>query len=113
MSKQIEQDREVITPEIFAHLVQLAQIELSEIEAEYLRAELNGQMNAIRELESIELPTDIPITSHGVPYTAENRPSLREDVLKISDLADLILEQAPELRERYLVVPDIPHVELE
>jgi aspartyl/glutamyl-tRNA(Asn/Gln) amidotransferase C subunit len=106
-------ENEPITVEIFDHLVRLAQIELNQDEAEYLRAELNGQMNAIRELESIELPSDVPITSHGVPYQAGIRPALREDTTQTSDLADRILEGAPEIKERYLVVPDIPHVELE
>jgi aspartyl/glutamyl-tRNA(Asn/Gln) amidotransferase C subunit len=109
----IASEKEPVTAEIFSHLVQLAQIELTEDEAEYLRAELNGQMNAIRELESIELPPGVAITSHGVPYEAAIRPALREDKAQTSDLADLILAGAPQLKERYLVVPDIPHVELE
>lgn len=102
-----------ITPEIFQHLVTLAALELDGDEADYLRRELNHQLQAIRDLESIELPIDLPITSHGVPYTEGTKPGLRADQSSPSDKADAILEQAPEVKDRYLVVPDIPHTELE
>jgi len=102
-----------ITLEIFQHLVGLAALELDDEEADYLRRELNQQLQAIRNLESIELPTDLPITSHGVPYSPETRPDLRQDRAEPSDMADAILEQAPEVEERFIVVPDIPHTELE
>lgn len=102
-----------ITLEIFQHLVRLAALELTEQESEYLRKELNHQLQAIRDLESIDLATDLPITSHGVPYSAETRPELRLDRAEPSGKADAILEQAPEVEERFFVVPDIPHTELE
>ena len=102
-----------ITPDIFQHLVRLAALELDEEEAEYLRRELNQQLQAIRDLESIDLATDLPITSHGVPYSPETRPELRPDRSDPSDKADAILEQAPEVEDRFIVVPDIPHIELE
>lgn len=101
-----------ITPRVFAHLVELAQFELSEEEGDYLRRELNGQMKSIRQLEAIELDDDVPITSHGVPYTPEIRPQVRSDETRPSDRADAILDGAPETDDRYIVVPDIPHEEL-
>ena len=102
-----------ITQEIFEHLVQLAALELEPDEAEYLRQELNRQLQAIHDLESIELPDDLPITSHGVPYNGGRRPDLRPDEAAPSNFADDILDQAPEIDDRYIVVPDIPHAELE
>ena len=104
---------ESVTPEVFQHLVRLAALELGPEEAEYLRREMNGQMAAIRELEAIDLPEDLPITSHGVPYTAAISQPLRPDELRDSDLAEAILAQAPEVEDRYIVVPDIPRTELE
>lgn len=104
---------EAITMEIFEHLVKLAALELDADEAEYLRRELNSQLRAIRELEAIEIPEGTPITSHGIPYTSANRAPLREDVIELSAEADDILAQAPQVEDRYLVVPDIPHTELE
>ena len=105
--------RERITPEIFSHLVELAALELRADEAEYLRHELNGQLNAIHELENIVIDDQLPITSHGVPYHGSTAAGLREDVSEAGSLADDILNQAPQLEGRYVVVPDIPHRELE
>ncbi len=97
-----------ITPEVFRHLVELAALDPDEEEAAYLRRELNAQLKAIRELEAIQVPPDTPITSHGVPYTADSRAPLRDDRHQPSGLADDILAQAPEVEARYVVVPDIP-----
>ena len=110
---QTSQSDPLITPEIFQHLVRLAALSLDEEESEYLRGELNQQLQAIRELASVDLPEGLPITSHGVPYSSETRPDLRRDEVKPSDKADAILEQAPEVEERFIVVPDIASTELE
>jgi len=101
-----------ITPEVFAHLVDLAALDLDPQEAEYLRRQLNGQLKAIRELEAIDLPEDVPITSHGVPYTAAISPPPRPDAVVPFAAPDEILSQAPETDGRYIVVPDIPHTDL-
>jgi aspartyl/glutamyl-tRNA(Asn/Gln) amidotransferase C subunit len=47
-----------------------------------------------------------------VPYTEPIRPELREDVIDPCKEADEILAQAPEVQDRYIVVPDIPSEEL-
>ena len=103
---------EEITPQIFRHLVELAALELDESEAEYLRRELNSQLKAIRELEAIDVAAEVPITSHGVPYTEATSPGLRPDLTQPSSYAEAILAQMPEREGRYVVVPDIPHTEL-
>jgi aspartyl-tRNA(Asn)/glutamyl-tRNA(Gln) amidotransferase subunit C len=104
---------DAISPEIFHHLVGLAALELDSGESEYLRRELNHQLRAIRELEAIELDPATPIASHGVPYTPDISQPPREDQAQPSGLADDILAQAPETEGRFIVVPDIPHTELE
>jgi len=112
-SKAKGEIKQTITVEIFNHLVDLAAFELSPEEGEYLRKELNEQLRSIRELESIEVSEEIPITSHGVPYSAAILPPLREDIIEKCPEADDILDQAPEVEERYIVVPDIPSEALE
>jgi aspartyl-tRNA(Asn)/glutamyl-tRNA(Gln) amidotransferase subunit C len=106
-------EEEEFTVEIFNHLVQLAAFELEADEAVYLRDELNSQLKSIHELEAIEVDETIPITSHGVPYTDAISLPLREDEIEPCEEADDILEQAPEVDDRYIVSPDIPHEELE
>jgi aspartyl/glutamyl-tRNA(Asn/Gln) amidotransferase C subunit len=102
-----------ITPELFEHLVDLAAFAFDPKEADYLRRELNHQLLAIHQLEAVPLDASIPPASHGVPYTAETTQALREDVWEPCSQQDEILAQAPQIRDRYLVVPDIPHIELE
>ena len=102
-----------ITPEIFEHLVQLAAFELDQDEGEYLRKELNAQLRAIRELEAIDVDPSVQITSHGVPYGPAMTPDLRPDEIRDSPEADAIVAGSPASDERYIVVPDIPHEELE
>jgi aspartyl-tRNA(Asn)/glutamyl-tRNA(Gln) amidotransferase subunit C len=101
-----------IDGELFDRLANLAALELSAEESEYLRQQLNNQLKAIRELAAIPLDATTSITSHGVPYTAQNSALPRADEWLPCLDADEILEQAPETDDRYVVVPDIPHTDL-
>ncbi|MBN2555067.1 MAG: hypothetical protein JXA97_03925 [Anaerolineales bacterium] len=101
-----------ITRSVFDHLVELAAFELDADEAEYLHGELNGQLKSIAELAAIDIPAGMEITSHGVPYPPPTRPALREDEALLCPDSEFILAQAPELEDRYIVVPDIPNEEL-
>ncbi len=102
-----------ITVTLFKHLVGLAALELPPEEDEYLRRELNNQLKAIHELEAIPLSPETQITSHGVPYTPMSTPAIRDDEWTPHPNPKDILEQAPEVEDGYIIVPDIPHTELE
>jgi aspartyl/glutamyl-tRNA(Asn/Gln) amidotransferase C subunit len=102
-----------ISRDTFEHLVELAALDLSAEEADYLYRELNAQLASIDELAAIPLDDAQSITSHGVPYTDATSPAIREDVWDADKNVEAILAQAPELEERYIVVPDIPHEELD
>ena len=104
---------DLITVETFNHLVSLAALELDDQQSEYLRRELNNQLKSVRELEAIPLDETTAVTSHGVPYTAETSPAPREDVWQAYPDPAEILSQAPETRDGYILVPDIPHTTLE
>ena len=104
---------ELISVEIFNHLVELAALELDPQQAEYLRQQLNNQLNAIHELEAIPLEAQAAATSHGVPYTPAILPTLRPDEWKPWADTSEILEQAPQVEGGYIVVPEIPHTNLE
>ncbi len=102
-----------IDPETFAHLVELAALEMDETEAEYLRRELNNQLKAIDELVAVPLDDDVEIAAHGVPYPPENSAPPRPDVPHPFSDPAAILKQAPESDSGYAVVPDIPHTTLD
>jgi aspartyl-tRNA(Asn)/glutamyl-tRNA(Gln) amidotransferase subunit C len=104
---------EEITPDVFAHLVDLAALELDPQEAEYIRQQLNNQLKAIHELAAIPLDESLPITAHGVPYDEGNSQSPRADRWAACPNPDEILEQAPQFEDGYIIVPDIPHTALE
>lgn len=101
-----------ITPELFTYLVELAALELDAEESEYLRRQLNNQLRAIHELERIEVPEDTPPAAHGVSFGPALRPPLREDAPLPPNLAEAILQQAPEVDDGYFVVPEIPLTDL-
>lgn len=104
---------EAISPEIFDRLVELAALELTPAEAAYLRQQLNHQLDAIDQLESIPLDASLPITSHGVPYTAQISQPPREDAWQPYPAPEEILAQSPQFEDGYIIVPDIPHTSLE
>jgi len=101
-----------ITKEVFDHLVLLASLELTEVEAEYLRNQLNYQLKSIHEMESIPLEGDIPVSTHGIVYSPAIIPEIRKDEWKPFHEVEKILAQAPEIEDGYIVVPEIPHQEL-
>jgi aspartyl/glutamyl-tRNA(Asn/Gln) amidotransferase C subunit len=102
-----------ITPELFNHLVELAALELSPEEGEYLRRQLNNQLRSIKELEAIPLDESTPVASHGVPYTEATSPLARPDDWKPYPNPSRILDGAPETDEGYIIVPEIPHQKLD
>lgn len=102
-----------ISPQLFEHLLALAALEFTPEEGEYLRRELNHQLRAIHELEAIPLEKDTEITSHGVPYTPEISPPMRADSWIACPNPEEIIAQAPEVEDGYVIVPDIPHTELD
>lgn len=105
--------KEEISIEVFNHLVSLAALELDDRQAQYLRRELNLQLQAIHELEAIPLPEGLKINAHGVEYTSQTSPKLRSDEWIPYENVEAILAQVPQLRDRQVVVPDIPHEKLD
>ena len=104
---------ETIPPDVFSHLVGLAALELNAEEAEYLRGQLNNQLKAIHELEAIPLDENVAVTSHGVPYTTATSPAPRADEWRPYPNPDEILGQAPLVDDGYVIVPEIPHTDLD
>jgi aspartyl-tRNA(Asn)/glutamyl-tRNA(Gln) amidotransferase subunit C len=97
----------------FEHLVELAALELDPTQSEYLRRQLNNQLKAIHELEAIPLETSVPPARHGVPFPESISPEPRPDEWQPYPQPNEILAQAPEFEDGYIIVPEIPHTDLE
>ena len=104
---------EQITSQVFEHLVKLAALQLDEEQAEYLRQELNHQLQSIRELEAIPIPDDLIISVHGVAYPQSTPLDLREDQWQPFPNSVDIVGQAPQSENNQFAVPDIPHITLD
>lgn len=104
---------DTITPEVFTHLVRLGALELEPQEGEYLRQQLNNQLRAIHELEAIRLDAGVPPSLHGVPFPPELSQEPRPDEWEAFPHPEDLLAQAPTVAERYIIVPEIPHTDLE
>jgi aspartyl/glutamyl-tRNA(Asn/Gln) amidotransferase C subunit len=104
---------EKISPETFEHLVELAALQLSESEAAYLRRELNNQLNVVEELAAIPLDEKLALTAHGVAYTAATSPAMRTDEWHPAENPQEIIRQAPQTDFGFIVVPEIPHTDLD
>jgi aspartyl-tRNA(Asn)/glutamyl-tRNA(Gln) amidotransferase subunit C len=104
---------DVISEETFNHLVDLAALDLDRAESYYLLTEMNKQLKAIHELEQIPLDEKTPPARHGIPYPDALCPPLREDQSTPYAQVEDLLAQAPVAEERYIIVPDIPHTELD
>jgi Asp-tRNA(Asn)/Glu-tRNA(Gln) amidotransferase C subunit len=94
-------------------LVSLAALELDPAEAEYLRAQLNQQLNALQELAAVPLEVDSASAAHGVPYPPEVSAPPRPDQPDPFPDPTAILRQAPEVADGCFVTPEIPHTALE
>ncbi|MCJ7696602.1 MAG: aspartyl/glutamyl-tRNA amidotransferase subunit C [Anaerolineaceae bacterium] len=104
---------EQITPEVFEHLVNLAALALDPSQSEYLRSELNNQLKAIHELMAIPIDESMPLASHGVVINQENMPKLRQDIWQACENAEEIIAQAPVSEGGYIIVPEIPHEDMD
>jgi Asp-tRNA(Asn)/Glu-tRNA(Gln) amidotransferase C subunit len=102
-----------ISPELFAHLVDLAALELAPDEVDYLRRQMNNQLKAIKELVSIPLDSETVIASHGITYSPEISSKHRNDEWSAYPDPGALLKQAPDVEGEYIIVPEIPHKDLE
>lgn len=104
--------KEEIDIQLFERLVSLAAMELTAEEAVYLRGQMNQQLNVIQELDQIPADDTLEISTHGVEYTQANSMSPREDALDPLKPKLNLEKFAPDVKENFIIVPEIPHQKL-
>jgi len=88
------------------YVAELANLELSEAEVETFRQQLDDILTYIDKLKQLDVSSVEPMAQvlHGA---AEPGAELREDIVHECDVADAILEQAPEAKKPYFRVPKV------
>ena len=104
--------KETVGRTLFDELAKTGALKIPPGEAEALRAELNAQLEVIRQLNSIPLDAALPPVVHGNPYPPEIRCTLREDEWTPFGNPGEIIAQFPLSREGYAVSPETTTVEL-
>ncbi len=80
----------------------MARLKLSEEELARFEKEVSRILEYFSKMMEVEVE-DLPPTTHAL--LKENR--LREDEPAGEDCADLLLQNAPELEERFIVIPNV------
>jgi aspartyl-tRNA(Asn)/glutamyl-tRNA(Gln) amidotransferase subunit C len=81
---------------------ELAQIQLEESEVETLAQEVSQMVSYFEKMLEVSVDHLEPTTQH---LLKQNR--IRPDVVSPSNLADDILEQAPDLEDRFICIPNV------
>ena len=105
-------EKNSLTKELFAQLVQVGEVELTDAETASIFAKMNEQLTVIDQLSAIPLDEDTPAVVHGNPYPLDIQIPLREDVWTPFPNPEEILAQAPRTQDGFIVAPDVPHQKL-
>lgn len=81
---------------------ELANIELSDTEAERLAQAVSQMVEYFAMMDELELD-DAPREHHIL----NSKNALRSDASRESNLSDDILEQAPDLEDRFIAIPNV------
>lgn len=81
---------------------ELAQLELTERELTVLAEAVSQMVDYFARMQEIDVD-DLPPTTHAL--LTSNR--LRPDLVRESTLADDLLEHAPDVEDRFVVIPNV------
>ena len=83
-------------------IAHLARIAIADEEVEHLRGEINAILTFVEQLQEVNVEGVEPMSS-VTPMQMKKRP----DVVTEGDIADDILQNAPEREDHYFVVPKV------
>lgn len=95
-----------ISREEVLHVAELAHLELTEAEVEKFRQQLDGILSYIDKLKELDVsgvePMAQVLEAHAAPGA-----TLRDDIVRRSNVSKAILEQAPQAKAPYFRVPKV------
>ncbi len=89
----------VIDDKVLQRLETLSAIKIEDSKKDEIKAQLSEILNFVENLNSIDLPSEIP---HKSAHT-----TIRDDVANNANIADLVLDNAPNAKDRFFIVPKI------
>src|SRR6478672_11250011 len=101
---------EHIDIEMIENLSRIAEIYLTQEEAEELLLQFNQQLKYANEIRMIDVHSVEPVF-HGVPYIADHNAPLREDNVEEYTNLGKLMRNAPANKDGYFIVPaPLPHI---
>ncbi len=84
----------------------LAQLSLTETEAEKLSREVSRMLDYFARMREIDVDSLEP-TTHTFSKVNRLRKDVKENGERLSHMADSLLDNAPELEDRFIVIPNV------
>lgn len=95
-----------ISREDVLYVAELAHLELTESEVETFRGQLDAILTYIDKLKQLDISAVEPM-AQVLHSAASAGGALRDDAVRECDVAEAILEQAPEAKKPYFRVPKV------
>lgn len=89
----------IIDDALLKKLEHLSAIEVEESKKDEIKSQLSEILDFVENLNTLSLPSEIPSQSEAT--------ILRDDVVHNANIADSVLENAPNANERFFIVPKI------
>lgn len=96
-----------LTREEVLRVAELAQLELTDAEAETYRGQLESILEYINTLNRVDVSAVEPMAQVTYAHAAPAATPLRDDVAQPCDYGAAILAQAPEAKKPYFRVPKV------
>jgi aspartyl-tRNA(Asn)/glutamyl-tRNA(Gln) amidotransferase subunit C len=88
-------------------VAELAHLELTPEEMDSYCAQLDEILSYIGKLSELETENVEPMAQVQYEGAEQEAPAMREDVIRLADVAEAILKQAPEAERPYFRVPRV------
>lgn len=88
------------------HVAELAHLELTDVEVEKFREQLDGILSYIDKLKEVDVSGVESMAQVSETHAASDA-TLRQDMVRSSNVSKAILEQAPEAKSPYFRVPKV------
>jgi aspartyl-tRNA(Asn)/glutamyl-tRNA(Gln) amidotransferase subunit C len=91
-----------VDKETVRRIARLGRLAVDEDQVAAMEAELNALLSWVEQLQEVDVEGVLPMTS-----VVEQRLKMRDDVVNDGGYADDLLKNAPQVEDRFFVVPKV------